>query len=364
MSLSAEEKLRVAHVLDELGIPLIEAGFPASNPKEAELFELLARERFARRRRRLRDDAPARRRGGGRSGAARCSPTRSRRSARWSARPGRCTSRRSCASTRDENLRDDRRLGRLPRGRRASASSTTPSTSSTATATTPPTRCVPARRRRGGRRERRRCATPTARRCRTRSPPRPRAVREALAAASGSASTATTTPSAASPTRSPPSRPGATHGAGHDERLRRALRQRQPRLDHPQPAAEDGLPTACRRALAALTEAAHFVDELLNCTPDPNQPYVGKNAFAHKGGMHVAGVNADPATFEHIDPAAVGNARELLISELSGKGTVLERAQRRRRARRRRPPRASSSASRRSSTAATSSRPPTARSTC
>ncbi len=46
MSLSAEEKVRVAHVLDELGVPLIEAGFPASNPKEAELFDLLARESF------------------------------------------------------------------------------------------------------------------------------------------------------------------------------------------------------------------------------------------------------------------------------------------------------------------------------
>ena len=46
MSLSAEEKVRVAHVLDELGVPMIEAGFPASNPKEAELFERLARERL------------------------------------------------------------------------------------------------------------------------------------------------------------------------------------------------------------------------------------------------------------------------------------------------------------------------------
>ena len=51
MSLSAEEKLRVAHLLDELGVPMIEAGFPASNPKEAELFELLARERLRSRRR-------------------------------------------------------------------------------------------------------------------------------------------------------------------------------------------------------------------------------------------------------------------------------------------------------------------------
>jgi 2-isopropylmalate synthase len=75
-----------------------------------------------------------------------------------------------------------------------------------------------------------------------------------------------------------------------------------------------------------LTPTAHFIDELLNFTPDPDQPYVGRNAFAHKGGMHVAGVAADPATFEHIDPAVVGNGRELLISELSGRGTVRERA--------------------------------------
>ena len=83
----------------------------------------------------------------------------------------------------------------------------------------------------------------------------------------------------------------------------------------------------CLPDLTGLTEASHFLDELLNFVPDPNRPYVGANAFAHKGGMHVAGVDADPATFEHIDPAAVGNAREVLISELSGKGTVLQRAE-------------------------------------
>jgi 2-isopropylmalate synthase len=78
--------------------------------------------------------------------------------------------------------------------------------------------------------------------------------------------------------------------------------------------------------LAQLTPAAHFVDELLNRAPHDAQPYVGVNAFAHKGGMHVAGVRADAATFEHIDPAIVGNHRELLISELSGKATVAEKA--------------------------------------
>ena len=54
--------------------------------------------------------------------------------------------------------------------------------------------------------------------------------------------------------------------------------------------------------LACLTPTAHLVDELCNMTPDPNQPYVGRNAFAHKGGMHVAGVRSDARTFEHLDP--------------------------------------------------------------
>jgi 2-isopropylmalate synthase len=80
--------------------------------------------------------------------------------------------------------------------------------------------------------------------------------------------------------------------------------------------------------LARLTGIAHFMDELLNITPDPDQPFVGRNAFAHKGGMHVAGVKADARTFEHMDPNLVGNEREMVVSELSGKGTVLGRAER------------------------------------
>ena len=79
--------------------------------------------------------------------------------------------------------------------------------------------------------------------------------------------------------------------------------------------------------LQRLTETAHFIDELLNFSPNPNQPYVGRNAFAHKGGMHVAGVNEDPRTFEHVEPEAIGNDRAILISELSGKGTVHTRAE-------------------------------------
>jgi 2-isopropylmalate synthase len=78
--------------------------------------------------------------------------------------------------------------------------------------------------------------------------------------------------------------------------------------------------------MARLTETAHFVDELLNRAPNPAQPYVGKHAFAHKAGLHAAGVRADAQTFEHIDPAVVGNSRDVLISELSGRGTIVEKA--------------------------------------
>ncbi|HWD85031.1 MAG TPA: citramalate synthase, partial [Solirubrobacteraceae bacterium] len=78
--------------------------------------------------------------------------------------------------------------------------------------------------------------------------------------------------------------------------------------------------------LETLTETVHFLDELCNLTPDPNAPYVGRNAFAHKGGMHVAGVEADARTFEHIPPAAVGNDRAILPSELSGKATIRDQA--------------------------------------
>jgi 2-isopropylmalate synthase len=81
-----------------------------------------------------------------------------------------------------------------------------------------------------------------------------------------------------------------------------------------------------RDRLRRLTEVSHLIDELCNVTPNVNQPYVGANAFAHKGGMHVTGVSRDARTFEHVEPAEVGADRRVLVSELSGKGTVQARA--------------------------------------
>jgi 2-isopropylmalate synthase len=79
--------------------------------------------------------------------------------------------------------------------------------------------------------------------------------------------------------------------------------------------------------LARLTEVAHFADELLNRAPDPNQAYVGKNAFAHKAGLHAAGVRSESRAFEHVDPSLVGNTNDVLVSELAGRATVSEKAE-------------------------------------
>ena len=87
-----------------------------------------------------------------------------------------------------------------------------------------------------------------------------------------------------------------------------------------------GVDCVSDRDLAKLTDAARFVAELCNVSPDAHQPYVGRNAFAHKGGMHVSAVERDPTTFEHVDPALVGNEPRVLVSELSGRATIAQRA--------------------------------------
>ncbi|MFC1762616.1 citramalate synthase [Planctomycetota bacterium] len=75
--------------------------------------------------------------------------------------------------------------------------------------------------------------------------------------------------------------------------------------------------------LASLTELSRFVFEISNVNPVMNMPYVGESAFAHKAGLHVDGLRKTEKAYEHIDPAAVGNERRFLISELSGKSNVL-----------------------------------------
>jgi 2-isopropylmalate synthase len=78
--------------------------------------------------------------------------------------------------------------------------------------------------------------------------------------------------------------------------------------------------------LAQLTPTAHLLDEICNLVPDADRPYVGRNAFAHKAGLHAAGIEADASTFEQFDPALVGNGRDIVASELSGKATIRSKA--------------------------------------
>ncbi len=65
------------------------------------------------------------------------------------------------------------------------------------------------------------------------------------------------------------------------------------------------------------------VDEVLNRTPSHSAPFVGASAFAHKGGLHVAAMERSPQSYQHIDPAAVGNEKRVLISELSGRQNIM-----------------------------------------
>jgi len=322
MSLSAEEKLRVAHVLDDLGVHMIEAGFPASNPKEAELFELLAGERFTTaelaafgmtRRRGVRADEDEALRLLADGFAPVCTIV----GKTWGLHLEKVV-----RVDRDENLRmiaesvaflagegktvvyDAEHFFDAWRDDSAYA-----------------LRCVRAAAEAGA-------AWVTL--CDTNGASLPhdvQAATEQVVAALG-------TPvgihchndsecGVANSLAAVRAGAGMVQGTmnGYGERCGNAnLVSIVPNLQ-----LKMGVP--CVPDLTALTEASHFLDELLNFVPDPNRPYVGANAFAHKGGMHVAGVSADPRTFEHIAPAAVGNAREVLISELSGKGTVLQRAE-------------------------------------
>ncbi len=327
MSLSAEEKVRVAHRLDEVGIDLIEAGFPSSNPKELELFKLLAAETFdhaeiaAFGMTRRRDSRTAAEDAALRTIAECFAPVCTIVGKTWGLHLEKVV-----RVDRRENLRmiADSVAFLVSEGKRViydaehffDGFDDDPDYA---------LQCLRAAAEAGA--ESVVC-------CDTNGGTLPHQVElamgQVLTAFSGSAlrvgihchddAGCGVANSLAAVAR------GATHVQGtmngYGERCGNAnlvsiIPNLQLKLGH------DCVSAA---QLASLTPAAHFLDELLNFTPDPDQPYVGRNAFAHKGGMHVAGVNVDPSTFEHIDPTVVGNTRELLVSELSGKGTVHARA--------------------------------------
>ncbi|HUZ72679.1 MAG TPA: citramalate synthase [Stellaceae bacterium] len=78
-------------------------------------------------------------------------------------------------------------------------------------------------------------------------------------------------------------------------------------------------------AMQRLTHVSRFLDERLNRPSDRHAPYVGESAFAHKGGLHVSAVEKDPRSYEHIDPALVGNRRHVVVSDQAGRANLLAR---------------------------------------
>ncbi|MDP4090396.1 MAG: citramalate synthase, partial [Bacillota bacterium] len=88
-----------------------------------------------------------------------------------------------------------------------------------------------------------------------------------------------------------------------------------------------GRESECDKNLGEITGLSRYISEIANMSPNPKAPYVGNSAFAHKGGMHIDAVLKNPESFEHIKPELVGNSRRILMSEVSGKSTVVKKIQ-------------------------------------
>ncbi len=83
-----------------------------------------------------------------------------------------------------------------------------------------------------------------------------------------------------------------------------------------------GLSCIAPENMRRLTEFSRYVSEVANVPPHNQRPFVGRSAFAHKGGVHVSAIMKDPRAYEHIDPEIVGNRRRVLVSDLSGRSNI------------------------------------------
>jgi 2-isopropylmalate synthase len=88
-----------------------------------------------------------------------------------------------------------------------------------------------------------------------------------------------------------------------------------------------GVPCLPEGKIVQLSELSHFVAEVANLTPDEHLPFVGKSAFAHKGGVHVAAMRRNDRAYQHLDPALIGNKMRVVVSDLSGRGNILSTAE-------------------------------------
>ncbi|NND04386.1 MAG: citramalate synthase, partial [Acidimicrobiia bacterium] len=87
-----------------------------------------------------------------------------------------------------------------------------------------------------------------------------------------------------------------------------------------------GIEAIPKERLTRLTTISHLIADLVNITIDPHHPYVGTSAFAHKAGLHTSALARRPDAYEHISPSEVGNTTRMVVSEMAGRSTVLGKA--------------------------------------
>jgi 2-isopropylmalate synthase len=87
-----------------------------------------------------------------------------------------------------------------------------------------------------------------------------------------------------------------------------------------------GINCISNEALKNLTEVSHYIHEMANLPSKNEQPFVGRSAFSHKGGIHISAMRKDVRTYEHINPELVGNSRNITVSELAGRSSILHKA--------------------------------------
>ncbi|MST32081.1 citramalate synthase [Acidimicrobiaceae bacterium USS-CC1] len=88
-----------------------------------------------------------------------------------------------------------------------------------------------------------------------------------------------------------------------------------------------GVASIPRERLGRITTVAHHIAELVNVAPDPHQPFVGVSAFAHKAGLHTSAIARQRTAYEHVDPSEVGNATRFVVSEMAGRSTLALKAE-------------------------------------
>jgi 2-isopropylmalate synthase len=86
-----------------------------------------------------------------------------------------------------------------------------------------------------------------------------------------------------------------------------------------------GMDVVSEEQLRSLTDVSHYISEIVNMVPNPYAPYVGASAFTHKGGLHTAAVLKNDRTYQHVEPATVGNQQRMVVSELGGSSGLIEK---------------------------------------